>query len=206
MIYERIKYEYEILENHIRRIQSELKNLPPGKPYYFLNYSGQKINNKYIYQKIPEMDSIYLEKWILKPIFFFIDTFQPNSLLNSLLKVLLSTGSRNIRHIPPHGSMLQHVFDENPVSSCAVLHHDVRYGANQPAILNDGRTAHSLYNASCLMKQFLICNLQHNLPVFVTDLIVYGENLHIIQSGSLIIDTAHDLCRTGMYLLTESDL
>lgn len=51
MIYERIKYEYEILENHIRRIQSELKNLPPGKPYYFLNYSGQKINNKYIYQK-----------------------------------------------------------------------------------------------------------------------------------------------------------
>ena len=31
MIYERIKYEYEILENHIRRIQSELKNLPPGK-------------------------------------------------------------------------------------------------------------------------------------------------------------------------------
>lgn len=51
MIYERIKYEYEILENHIRRIQSELKNLPPGKPYYFLNYSGQKINNKYIYIK-----------------------------------------------------------------------------------------------------------------------------------------------------------
>ena len=31
MIYERIKYEYETLCNHIRRIQSELQKLPPGK-------------------------------------------------------------------------------------------------------------------------------------------------------------------------------
>ena len=39
--------------------------------------------------------------------------------------------------------MVEHILNENAVALCGIANHDVRYGADELAVLDDGTAAHA---------------------------------------------------------------
>ena len=58
-----------------------------------------------------------------------------------------------------------HLLNKNPVSACRIVYQHMGHRANQPAVLYNGRAAHSLYDAARQGYQLRVRYLEHNAAV-----------------------------------------
>ena len=78
---------------------------------------------------------------------------------------------------------IQHIFDKNSVPSRRVIYKNVRHGANQFTILNDGTAAHTLDNAAGTAQKLRICNLQQEIPAVGSGFRINFQNFRRIFPG-----------------------